>query len=187
MTASTAILDSKHLEYKQRRDKWDQEINEFFYTIKANSFDVKHLDYNQIINLYKQNFFQTLEKIRELFKEINEQLFLDNVVKLDLDDRKKIISYEWFENIFLKDVERVFNIVNKVFEKMKRFDLKVGGIVLTNPYGKTEKELKLEKYLNKVFLTIEAEVDKLYTECFHKKANREFRKRQQSLYFDLTL
>jgi hypothetical protein len=185
MAISTNRLHYRHFEYKQRQDKWNEELDEFSYIIKINSLESGYLNTNPIILGYKENFFQTLLKVREYFKDINEQLFLDNAV-IDLENGKNNISYEWFENVFLKDVEKVFNIIYRALKKMETIDLKPWGIVLTNPYGKSEMKLKLEKYFDERFRRIENIFDKLEKEYFHKRTKGELKKRKQFLYCDLT-
>jgi hypothetical protein len=111
--------------------------------------------------------------------------FLDNALQMKLKDGKEIISYDWFESEFLTDVERIINIINKVFQNMKEYIPKT-GVVETNPYGKTKKELKFEKYLGQWVKKTEDTFDKLEKEHFKKKHDAKFKTKQHRIYLGLT-
>jgi exonuclease V gamma subunit len=75
MAALEQTLNPKHLEYREKKDIWTKELNEFLFVIKYNSLASKHIEYNQVISSYRKFFFRTLETVKEYFNEINDQLF----------------------------------------------------------------------------------------------------------------
>jgi hypothetical protein len=185
MALAKTVLDIKHLEYRDRQFTWDSEFKEFLFIVKHNSLSTKNLNVNPAIYAYKTNLRKTLVKVKQIFQDINVQLFLDNAMKLDLEDGKEIISYEWFENNFLKDIERIFKINNELFQKLKKFTPNT-KMVEVNPYGKTLEEVQIEKLLNKCDKITKIVFNKLEQEYLMRKHADELIEILSGLYLEFT-